>query len=99
MLAKEKITLMLPADLMQTVRALVPPRRQSQFIAEAIRYFIAEEQRQALRERLIAGYQANAETDLALAAEWSAVEDETWLNHVPPYADKEGVHDVANSAG
>jgi metal-responsive CopG/Arc/MetJ family transcriptional regulator len=99
MLVKEKVTLLLPADLMQTVRALVPPRRQSQFIAEAIRYFVAEQQRKSLRERLIAGYQANATADLALAAEWSAVEDEAWLNHVPPYADAEGEHDIANSAG
>lgn len=98
MLTKEKVTLTLPSDLMETVRSLVPPRRQSQFIAEAIRYFVAEQQRRSLRERLIAGYQTNVAADSTLAAEWSAVEDEAWLNHVPPYAEEEGADDAANSA-
>ncbi|RIK36544.1 MAG: hypothetical protein DCC55_26995 [Chloroflexi bacterium] len=68
---------------MESVRALVPPRGQSQFIAEAIRLFVAEQQRKALRERLIAGYQANADADLAVADEWSPPDDEAWLNHIP----------------
>lgn len=99
MLTKEKVTLTLPSDVMETVRSLVPPRRQSQFIAEAIRHFVAEQQRRSLRERLIAGYQANAAADSTLADEWSAVEDEAWLTHVPPYTAEEGTDDAANSAG
>lgn len=98
MLTKEKVTLTLPSDVMETVRSLVPPRRQSQFIAEAIRYFVAEQQRKSLRERLVAGYQANAAADSTLAAEWSAVEDEAWLNHVPPNTDEESTDGGANSA-
>lgn len=99
MAAKEKVTLTLPADLMETVRTLVPPRRQSQFIAEAIRYFVAEQQRRSLRERLIAGYQANATVDRETAAEWSAAEDEVWLNHVPySDSDEERAGAAANSA-
>lgn len=98
MLTKEKVTLTLPSDLMETVRSLVPPRRQSQFIAEAIRHFVAEQQRRSLRERLIAGYQTNAAADSTLAAEWSAVEDEVWLNHVPPNTDEESTDGGANSA-
>ncbi len=89
MLATEKVTLTLPADLMAAVRAMSPARRQSQFIAEAIRAYIAEQQRQALRDRLMAGYQANADADAALAAEWEAVEDETWLNQTPMASEKE----------
>jgi metal-responsive CopG/Arc/MetJ family transcriptional regulator len=97
MAAKEKVTLTLPADLMETVRTLVPPRRQSQFIAEAIRYFVAEQQRRSLRERLIAGYQANATADRETAAEWSVAEDEAWLNYVP-YSEEEYTSASANSA-
>jgi metal-responsive CopG/Arc/MetJ family transcriptional regulator len=98
MLTKEKVTLTLPSDLMETVRSLVPPRRQSQFIAEAIRYFVAEQQRRSLRERLIAGYHANAAADVDLAAEWSAAEDEAWLDHVPPYVAEERSDDTDNPA-
>lgn len=85
MSAKEKVTLTLPFTLMETVRTLAAPRQQSQFIAEAIEYFIAEKQRKSLRERLIAGYQANAQADAEIAAEWSTLEDEVWLNQIPAY--------------
>jgi metal-responsive CopG/Arc/MetJ family transcriptional regulator len=85
MFTKEKVTLTLPVDLMEAVRNLAAPRQQSQFIADAIEYFIAEKQRIALRERLIAGYQVNAEADAAVAAEWSALEEETWHTYVPNF--------------
>jgi hypothetical protein len=99
MVAKEKVTLTLPADLMEAVRTLAPPRRQSQFIAEAIRYFVTEQQRKTLRERLIAGYQANAAIDVAIATEWSPLEDEIWQNYIPTYENEERNHDASNSAG
>jgi metal-responsive CopG/Arc/MetJ family transcriptional regulator len=70
MSATEKVTITLPADLMAAVRTLAPARRQSQFIAEAIRAYIAEQERNTLRERLIAGYQANAAADAELTAKW-----------------------------
>lgn len=85
MIAKEKVTLTLPLPLMEAVRSLAAPRQQSQFIAEAIEYFIAEKQRKSLRERLIAGYQANAAADAEIAAEWSTLEDEVWFNYLPDY--------------
>lgn len=74
----EKVTLALPADLMAAVRALAPARRQSQFIAEAIRTYIAEQERKTLRDRLMVGYQTNAEADVVVATEWQPVEDEAW---------------------
>ena len=78
------------------MRTLAPPRQQSQFIAEAIEYFIAEKQRKSLRERLIAGYQANAVADAELAAEWSNLEDEVWLNPIPAYTTEDTRNDSAN---
>ena len=89
MLVTEKVTLTLPADLMAAVRTLAPARRHSQFIAEAIRAYIAEQQRQALRDRLMAGYQANADADAVLAGEWEAVENESWFNQTPMGDEKE----------
>ena len=76
MFAKEKVTLTLPTDLMDAVRSLAAPRQQSQFIAEAIEYFIAERQRLSLRERLIAGYRANAAADAATSAQWSQLKED-----------------------
>ena len=78
MLTTEKVTITLPTDLMAVVRTLAPARRQSQFIAEALRSYIAEQERKTLRERLIAGYQASASATIALSAEWEAIDAETW---------------------
>ena len=85
----EKVTLALPIDVMESVRTLSPPRRQSQFIAEAIRSFVVEQQRKSLRERLIAGYQANAVTDIAIAAEWLPLEEEIFDNNLRGYESEE----------
>jgi hypothetical protein len=44
---------------------------------------------QTLRERLIAGYLANAASDKALAVLWETLEDEVWLMYIPPYEGEE----------
>lgn len=81
---KEKVTLTLPSEVMHAVREEAEPRGYSKFIAEAVTYYIQERRRSALRERLIAGYQASAERDQALAEEWRYVEEEVWRKDVDP---------------
>lgn len=87
---KEKVTLILPGELMTQVRQLAPARGQSEFIAEAITYYLASKQRKALRERLVAGYQAHAVEDADLTELWAATDDESWLDEANEYiADEE----------
>jgi len=43
---------------------------------------VLKQQRSALRERLIAGYQARAGRDQALAEEWRPLEEEVWEEYV-----------------
>jgi len=81
---KEKVTLTLPTEVMDAVREEAEPRGYSKFIAEAVTYYIQEQRRSALRERLIAGYQADAERDQALAEEWRHAEEEVWQETVDP---------------
>jgi CopG family transcriptional regulator/antitoxin EndoAI len=81
---KEKVTLTLPSEVMDAVRERAEPRSYSKFIAEAVTYYIQEQQRLALRERLIEGYQASAERDQALAEEWWPLDNEAW----PEYTDR-----------
>jgi metal-responsive CopG/Arc/MetJ family transcriptional regulator len=85
----EKVTLTLPKEIMDVVRQEAPPRGYSKFIAEAVTYFIEERRRRALRERLIVGYQANAERDRALAEEWRPLEEEAWQKYVEPVEEQE----------
>jgi hypothetical protein len=81
---KEKVTLTLPSEVMDAVREEAPPRGYSKFIAEAVTYYIQEQRRLALRERLITGYQASAEHDQALAEEWRHVDEEGWPETTDP---------------
>jgi hypothetical protein len=81
---KEKVTLTLPSQVMDAVRREAEPRGYSRFIAEAVTYYIQEQRRVALRERLIAGYRAGAETDRALAEEWRTAEEEVWPEYSEP---------------
>ncbi len=50
----------------------------SRFIDRAVRHYVETHGRENLRERLKAGYRANAERDLAMAAEWFPLEEEAW---------------------
>ena len=84
MSATEKVTLTLPKGLMDTVREVAPQRGISRFVSEALEYFIATRRRQALRERLKAGYLADAALDQEMAEEWRPLEEEAWLRYVAP---------------
>ncbi len=96
---KEKVTITLPRELMKEVRAIAPVRRYSHFIAEAIKIFIKEKRRKELRDRLIEGYRANAQADADYAAEWSAIEDEALLMHVPLYDEEKPIHGTSHLSG
>ena len=84
MSGKEKVTLTLPSEVMDAVREEAEPRGYSRFIAEAVTYYIQEQRRSALRERLVAGYRATAEDDQALTEEWRHAEEEVWRDRVEP---------------
>ena len=84
MAATEKVTLILPKGLMETVREMVSQRGISCFVSKALEYFIVAHRRQALRERLKAGYLADAALDREMAEEWRPLEEETWMRCVPP---------------
>ena len=83
----EKVTFTIPKETMNQVREVAPARGYSKFVTEAIEYFLEENRKQALRERLIAGYRANAEADAEMAEEWRPIEEEAWSN-VSPYEDE-----------
>lgn len=94
MSATEKVTLTLPHELMQEVRARTPARGQSRFVAEAVQYYIERQRLIELREELIAGYQSTADEAAAIAAEWEPLGREAWERHVPPLEDEESKRDT-----
>jgi len=75
-MAKRRVNLTLPEELWVKLRARVPKRKISQYVAEATAARLAEEERAALRERLKEQYLARAAQDLKLAEEFFAAEQE-----------------------
>ncbi|MDP2937119.1 MAG: hypothetical protein Q8O86_11590 [Dehalococcoidia bacterium] len=83
-MATTKITLTLPADLVEKLRQVAGGRKKSRFVAEATRRAIDEIERQRLCEDLIRGYQANAQLDKEIAEEWRPLEEEAWDRELGP---------------
>ncbi len=73
---KRRVNLTLPEDLWVKIRTRVPPRKISQYIAEATVARLAEEERALLRERLKEQYQARATRDRQLVKEFFAADQE-----------------------
>lgn len=75
-MAKQRVNLTLPEDLLARLRARVPGRKISQYVAEATAARLAEEERANLRERLKDQYLTRASEDRRLAEEFFAAEQE-----------------------
>lgn len=73
---KHRVNLTLPGDLWVKLRARVPERKISEYVAEATAARLAEEERTILRERLKDQYAARAAQDRKLAEEFFAAEQE-----------------------
>lgn len=73
-MAKRRVNLTLPEELWPRLRARVPGRKISEYVAEATAARLAEEERAVLRERLKDQYQARAAQDRELAEEFFAAE-------------------------
>ena len=74
----KRINIMLPEKTVIVLDRVAPKGVRSRFIDRAILSYIETQSRESLRERLKAGYGANAERDLAIAVEWFPLEEEAF---------------------
>ena len=74
----KRINVILPDKTVALLDRVGSKGARSRFIDRAVRHYVETQGRENLRERLKAGYQANAERDLAMAAEWFPLEEEAW---------------------
>ena len=51
---------------------------RSRFVSEAVLHYVETKGQQSLREQLKAGYLANTDENLKIAAEWFPLEEEAW---------------------
>ena len=74
----KRINIILPDKTVSVLDRVTPKGTRSRFIERAVLHYIETQGTQALREQLKAGYRANAERDIAIAAEWFPLEEEAW---------------------
>ncbi|MGO8789680.1 MAG: hypothetical protein ACLQVL_20165 [Terriglobia bacterium] len=76
-----RINVMLPDQALAMLDRLTTRGDRSRFISRAVMHYVQCRGRESLRERLKAGYRANAEESLKIAAEWFPLEEEAWQKH------------------
>ena len=74
----KRINIILPDATVAVLDRVASRGTRSRFIDRAVRHYVETQGRASLREQLKAGYRANAERDLAMAAEWFPLEEEAW---------------------
>ncbi len=73
-----RLNVTIPKDLFVALSKHAGPRKKSQFIAQAIRKQIEQEQRQALDMALEEGYRNRKEESIGIANEFAATDLEGW---------------------
>jgi CopG family transcriptional regulator/antitoxin EndoAI len=74
----KRINIMLPEKTVSVLDRVTTKGNRSRFIDRAVLHYVETQGKQSLREQLKTGYRANAERDLAVAAEWFPLEEEAW---------------------
>lgn len=74
----KRINIVLPDKTVAVLERVAPKGARSRFIDRAAMHLVEAEGKQNLRARLKAEALANAERDLAIAAEWFPLEEEAW---------------------
>ena len=76
----KRINIMLPERTLAVLDRVAPKGNRSRFVSQAVLHYVETQGRQSLREQLKAGYLANADESLKIAAEWFPLEEEAWQN-------------------
>jgi CopG family transcriptional regulator/antitoxin EndoAI len=74
----KRINIMLPERTLAVLDRVATKGSRSRFVSEAVLYYVETRGTLSLRDRLRAGYLANADENVKIAAEWFPVEEEAW---------------------
>ena len=82
----KRINIVLPEATVQTIDRMTRPGQRSRFIDQAVRHYVANQSIEALRARLERAAVRDQDLDREVAADWFAVDHETWrqLDGVTP---------------
>jgi CopG family transcriptional regulator/antitoxin EndoAI len=79
----KRINIMLPERTLAVLDRVAPRGNRSQFVSRAVLHYVETQGKQSLCEQLKAGYLANADENLRIAAEWFPLEEEPWQKSQP----------------
>ena len=74
----KRINVMLSDETLDVLDRVTARGSRSRFISRAVLHYVKGHAKQNLRERLKAGYVANAQESLKIAREWFPLEHEAW---------------------
>lgn len=82
----KRINIVLPEATVQTIDRMTGPGQRSRFIDRAVQHYVANQSIEALRARLERAAVRDQDLDREVAADWFAVDHETWrqLDGVTP---------------
>ena len=72
------MNIILPDKTVSVLDRVAAKGGRSRFIERAVLHYVQSQGKQSLRKRFEAGYRANAEPDLEMAAEWFPLDQEAW---------------------
>ena len=74
----KRINITVPESTLRLLDKVAPKGDRSRFITEAVHAYVARRSRARLRAELKAGAIARAARDLAIVADWSSIDSDTW---------------------
>jgi metal-responsive CopG/Arc/MetJ family transcriptional regulator len=72
----KRINVVLPDDTITVLDRVTSKGTRSTFISKAVLHYVGSRGRQAIRKQLEAGYRANGDRNVSMAAEWFPLEEE-----------------------
>jgi metal-responsive CopG/Arc/MetJ family transcriptional regulator len=73
-----RLNITLPSALAEQLKHISGPRKQSQFVAEALEQRIKQLKKKQMEKALAEGYKANSKEGLAITKEFESVDLEDW---------------------
>ena len=74
----KRINIVLPVTTIQTIDRMTEPGQRSRFINQAVQHYVANRSAEALRAQLERAAVRDQDLDREVAADWFAVDHETW---------------------
>lgn len=79
----KRINIMLPEETLAVLDRVASKGNRSQLVSRAVLHYVETQGKQSLRDQLKAGYLANSDENLRIAAEWFPLEEQAWQKSQP----------------